>query len=120
MGDGEVREQNLVGKRGEGFKIAMFALDQGRFTVAAGATGLIRACRYASVKYAKERKTFGVEVGQHQLVKEMIARMESDSQSARLLWLGSGWLQSKGIGATRETGLSQWLGPVAAGPAARD
>ena len=65
--------ENLVGKPGEGFKIAMFALDQGRYTVAAGATGLIRACRDASVKYAKERKTFGVEIAQHQLVKEMIA-----------------------------------------------
>ena len=55
MDDVEVPEENLVGRPGEGFKIAMFALDQGRFTVAAGATGLIRACRDASVKYAKER-----------------------------------------------------------------
>ena len=85
-----------AGRVGEGFKIAMFALDQGRFTVAAGATGLIRACRDASVKYAKERKTFGVEIGQHQLVKEMIAQMESDYQAARLLWLRSGWLKNHG------------------------
>src|SRR5215831_9421817 len=75
MADVEVPEENVLGKVGEGFKIAMFALDQGRFTVAAGATGLIRACRDASVKYAKERHTFGVEIGQHQLVKEMIAQM---------------------------------------------
>ena len=74
MDDVEVPEENVLGKLGEGFKIAMFSLDQGRYTVAAGATGLIRACRDASVKYAKERKTFGVEIGQHQLVKEMIAR----------------------------------------------
>src|SRR5712691_6820912 len=67
MDDVEVPEENVLGRAGEGFKIAMFALDQGRFTVAAGATGLIRACRDASVKYAKERKTFGVEIGQHQL-----------------------------------------------------
>ena len=66
----EVPAQNLVGREGEGFKIAMFALDQGRYTVAAGATGLIRACRDASVKYAGERKTWGVAIGQHQLVKE--------------------------------------------------
>src|SRR6476469_1096564 len=83
MDEMEVPEENLVGKEGEGFKIAMFALDQGRYTVAAGATGLIRACRDASVAYAKQRKTFGVEIGQHQLVKEMIAQMESDYQSAR-------------------------------------
>src|SRR4026208_1955257 len=55
----EVPAENLVGQEGEGFKIAMFALDQGRYTVAAGATGLIRACRDASVKYAKERKGLG-------------------------------------------------------------
>ena len=77
MDEVEVPEENLLGKPGEGFKIAMFALDQGRYTVAAGATGLIRACRDASAKYAKERKTFGVEIAEHQLVKEMIAQMES-------------------------------------------
>src|SRR5574341_2329198 len=83
MTDVEVPAENMVGKPGEGFKIAMFALDQGRFTVAAGATGLIRACRDASAAYAQERKTFGVEIGSHQLVKEMIARMESDYQASR-------------------------------------
>jgi hypothetical protein len=96
----EIPGRNLVGREGEGFKIAMFALDQGRYTVAAGATGLIRACRDASVKYALDRHTFGVEIGQHQLVKEMIARMEADYQSTRLLWLRSGWLKNEGA-ATR-------------------
>ena len=98
----------------------MFALDQGRFTVAAGATGLIRACRDASVKYAKERKTFGVEIGQHQLVKEMIAQMESDYQAARLLWLRSGWLKNDGRRNTRETGLAKWFATVASERAAGD
>ncbi len=56
MDEVEVPEENLVGRPGEGFKIAMFALDQGRYTVAAGATGLIRACRDASVRYARERQ----------------------------------------------------------------
>ena len=109
MDEVEVPEENLLGQPGEGFKIAMFALDQGRFTVAAGATGLIRACRDASVKYAKERKTFGVEIGQHQLVKEMIAQMESDYQSARLLWLRAGWLKNQGQRNTRETGPGQMV-----------
>src|SRR3954466_11904332 len=63
MQEMEVQADNLLGQEGEGFKIAMFALDQGRYTVAAGATGLIRACRDAAAKYAKERKTFGVEIG---------------------------------------------------------
>jgi glutaryl-CoA dehydrogenase (non-decarboxylating) len=120
MTDVEVPEQNLVGKPGEGFKIAMFALDQGRFTVAAGATGLVRACRDASVKYALERKTFGVEIGQHQLVKEMIAQMESDYQVSRLLWLRSGWLKNVGRRTTQETGLATWFATVASERAAGD
>jgi glutaryl-CoA dehydrogenase (non-decarboxylating) len=120
MADLEVPEQNVLGRVGEGFKIAMFALDQGRFTVAAGATGLIRACRDASVKYALERRTFGVEIGQHQLVKEMLAQMESDYQAARLLWLRSGWLKNHGRRNTRETGLAKWFATVASERAAAD
>jgi glutaryl-CoA dehydrogenase (non-decarboxylating) len=120
MEDVEVPAENMVGKPGEGFKIAMFALDQGRFTVAAGATGLIRACRDASAKYAKQRKTFGVEIGQHQLVKEMIAQMESDYQAARLLWLRAGWLKNSGGRNTRETGLAKWFATVASERAAGD
>ena len=116
----EVPEANLVGEPGEGFKIAMFALDQGRLTVAAGATGLIRACRDASTKYARERKTFGVEIGQHQLVKEMIAQMESDYHASRLLWLRSAWLKNAGRRNTRETGLAKWFSTVASERAASD
>ncbi len=118
--DVEVPEENLVGRAGEGFKIAMFALDQGRFTVAAGATGLIRACRDASVAYAKERRTFGVEIAQHQLVKELIAQMESDYQASRLLWLRAGWLKNAGQRNTRETGLAKWFATVASERAAAD
>jgi glutaryl-CoA dehydrogenase (non-decarboxylating) len=120
MDDVEVPQENLVGRAGEGFKIAMFALDQGRFTVAAGATGLIRACRDASVSYAKQRKTFGVEIGSHQLVKEMIAQMESDYQAARLLWMRAGWLKNIGRRNTRETGLAKWFATVASERAAAD
>ena len=116
----EVPEENRVGHEGEGFTIAMFALDQGRFTVAAGATGLIRACRDASVAYAKSRRAFGAEIGSHQLVKEMIARMESDYQAARLLWLRSGWLKNIGRRNTRETSLAKWFATVASERAAGD
>jgi glutaryl-CoA dehydrogenase (non-decarboxylating) len=72
------------------------------------------------VKYAKERKTFGVEIGQHQLVKEMIAGMESDYQSARLLWLRSGWMKNHGMRNTRETGLAKWFATVGSEKAAGD
>jgi glutaryl-CoA dehydrogenase (non-decarboxylating) len=120
MDDVEVPLDQLIGREGEGFKIAMFALDQGRFTVAAGATGLIRACRDASARYARERKTFGMEIGQHQLVKEMIAQMESDYQVSRLLWLKAGWLKNVGRRSTRETGLAKWFATVASERAASD
>ncbi len=120
MDDVEVPAENLVGREGEGFKIAMFALDQGRYTVAAGATGLIRACRDASARYARERRTFGVEIGQHQLVKEMIAGMESDYQASRLLWMRAGWLKNEGKRNTRETGLAKWFSTVASERAASD
>jgi len=120
MEEVEVPRENLVGREGEGFKIAMFALDQGRYTVAAGATGLIRACRDASVTYARARKTFGVEIGEHQLVKEMIAQMESDYEAARLLWLRAGWLKNTGRRNTKETGLAKWFATVASERAASD
>jgi glutaryl-CoA dehydrogenase (non-decarboxylating) len=120
MDEVEVPQENLVGREGEGFKIAMFALDQGRYTVAAGATGLIRACRDASVSYAKLRKAFGVEIGSHQLVKEMLAQMESDYQASRLLWMRAGSLKNAGRRNTKETGLAKWFATVASERAASD
>lgn len=103
---------NRIGEEGEGFKIAMSALDQGRYTVAAGATGLIRACRDASVGYALERTTAGKPIARHQLVKEMIAEMEADYQMCRLLWLKAGWLKNRGLRNTRETSLAKMQATV--------
>jgi glutaryl-CoA dehydrogenase (non-decarboxylating) len=120
MDEMEVPEDNVLGRVGEGFKIAMFALDQGRYTVAAGATGLIRACRDASAKYALERKAFGTVIAEHQLVKQMIAHMESDYQVSRLLWLRAGYLKNAGKRNTRETGLAKWFSTVASERAAGD
>ncbi len=120
MADLEVPAENLLGKEGEGFRIAMFALESGRYTVAAGATGLIRACLDASVAYAKQRKTFGVAIGEHQLVKEMIAEMVSDYDAARLLWLRAGWLKNIGKRNTRETSLAKWFATVKSERAASD
>ena len=121
MDEVEVPEENLLGRPGEGFKIAMSALDQGRFTVAAGATGLdSRLPRRQRDLREGQRKAFGVEIGQHQLVKEMIAQMESDYQAARLLWLRAGWLKNTGQRNTRETGLAKWFATVASERAAGD
>jgi glutaryl-CoA dehydrogenase (non-decarboxylating) len=120
MDNVEVPAENRVGEEGEGFKVAMFALENGRYTVAAGATGLVRACLDASVKYARERKTFGVPIGDHQLVKEMIANMVSDYDAARLLWLRAGWLKNEGRRNNRETSLAKWFATVASERAAGD
>jgi glutaryl-CoA dehydrogenase (non-decarboxylating) len=118
--DVEVPVENRIGEEGEGFKVAMFALENGRYTVAAGATGLIRACLDASVSYAQGRKTFGVPIGQHQLVKEMIAQMVSDYDASRLLWLRAGWMKNAGRRNTRETSLAKWFATVASERAAAD
>jgi glutaryl-CoA dehydrogenase (non-decarboxylating) len=120
MDNVEVPVENRVGEEGEGFKVAMFALENGRYTVAAGATGLVRACLDASVKYARDRKTFGVPIGDHQLVKEMIAQMVSDYDAARLLWLRAGWMKNEGRRNNRETSLAKWFATVASERAAGD
>jgi glutaryl-CoA dehydrogenase (non-decarboxylating) len=112
--------ENRLGEEGEGFYIAMAALDNGRYTVAAGATGLIRACVEASVKYANERMTFGRRIGEHQLVQEMLAKMAANYEIARLLYLRAGWMKNMGLRNTRETSLAKWFATEAAVQAALD
>lgn len=120
LSDVPVPAENLLGHEGEGFKIAMSALDQGRYTVAAGATGLIRACLDASVRYANERQTFGVPIGRHQLIQQMIALMAQRYEIARLLYLRAGWLKNQGIRNTRDTSLAKWYACDAAFDSASD
>ncbi|HLA25464.1 MAG TPA: acyl-CoA dehydrogenase family protein [bacterium] len=120
MDEVRVPRANLLGEEGEGFRIAMFALDQGRYTVAAGATGLIRACLDASVLYAKQRTTFGKPIAEHQLVKEMIAGMARDYEISRMLYLRAGWMKNAGVRNTRETSLAKWYATVASERAAGD
>lgn len=110
--DVRVPQANMVGEEGEGFKIAMFALEQGRYTVASGATGVIRASRDASVAYANTRETFGTKIANHQLVKQKIAEMESDYQMSHLLWLRAGWLKNQGKPNGRATSLAKWQATV--------
>jgi len=100
--------ENRIGEEGEGFLIAMSAIDQGRFTVAAGAVGLAQACLDASLKYAHERETFGQEIGQHQLVKQMIANMAKGTEIGRLLVWQAAALKNRGLRNTRETSLAKW------------
>lgn len=115
-----VPKENRLGEEGEGFKIAMSALDNGRFTVAAGACGLINASLEASLAYCRERKTFGKEIGRHQLVQQMIARMAANLEISRLLVYRAGWLKNLGKRNTRETSLAKWFACDAAFEAAND
>jgi glutaryl-CoA dehydrogenase (non-decarboxylating) len=108
LDDVDVPAENRIGEEGEGFLVAMSAIDQGRYTVAAGAVGLAQACLDASVKYAHERKTFGEEIGSHQLVKQMIAKMAAGTEIGRLLVWRAGWLKNRGLRNTRETSLAKW------------
>jgi glutaryl-CoA dehydrogenase (non-decarboxylating) len=107
--DVRVPADQRVGEEGEGFKIAMSSLDNGRYTVASGATGLIRASLEASIKYAKERRTFGKEIAKHQIIQQKIARMVQSYEMARLLYLRAGWMKNQGIRNTRETSLAKWF-----------
>lgn len=109
MNDVEVPASYRIGEEGEGFKIAMSCLDNGRYTVAAGATGLIRASLEESIKYAHQRQTFGVPIANHQLIKQKIAFMRQWYEAARLLYLKAGWMKNQGKRNTRETGLAKWF-----------
>jgi glutaryl-CoA dehydrogenase (non-decarboxylating) len=113
-----VPEENRLGAEGDGFRIAMFAIDQGRYTVAAGAAGLIRACLDAAVDYARTRHTFGRPIAEHQLVKEMIGEMAVNYQAARLLYLNAGWQKNQGKTATRATSAAKLFACEAAERAA--
>jgi len=108
MQDVPVPAENRLGEEGEGFKIAMSALDNGRYTVAWGAVGLTQACLDASAKYANEREAFGVCIGQHELVQQMIAKMVQRVEAGRLLCLKAGWMKNQGQRNTRETSLAKW------------
>jgi glutaryl-CoA dehydrogenase (non-decarboxylating) len=120
LSDVKVPAANRIGEEGEGFKIAMSALDNGRFTVAAGAVGLIGASLEASLKYCHERKTFGKEIGRHQLVQQMIAKMSANLEISRSLVFKAGWLKNEGKRNTKETSLAKWISCNAAFEAAND
>jgi glutaryl-CoA dehydrogenase (non-decarboxylating) len=104
----DVPAENLVGEEGQGFEIAMYGLDMGRFTVAAGACGVIRACLEKSVEYARERETFGKPIGRHQFVQDMIADMVLGYETSKLLVMQAAWLKDTGVRNTRETSLAKW------------
>ncbi len=111
LDEAELPDEAVIGRPGEGFKVAMYALDHGRFTVAAGAVGVIRACRELSTRYARERSTFGQPIGRHQLVQDKIAELVLMEEQARLLVWKAGWAKDQaresGARTTRETSIAK-------------
>src|SRR5436309_8413424 len=110
----EVPAENLIGDEGQGFEIAMYGLDQGRFTVAAGAVGVIRACLERSTEYARARETFGQQVGKYQFVEDVIAEMVLGYETSKLLVMQAAWMKDQGMRNTRETSLAKWHATEAA------
>jgi len=110
----EVPDDAMIGEVGEGFKVAMTALDSGRFSVASGCVGIIQGCVNASVDYAKERQQFGRPIAAFQLVQAMIADMVVDAEAARALVWRAGWLKDTGQPNTMETSVAKLYATEAA------
>ena len=114
LDDVEVPDDALLGEVGDGFKIAMSSLDNGRYSVAAGCVGICDGCVDASVAYAKERRQFGVPIASFQLVQELIADMIVKRDAARLLVYRAGDLKDRGVRNTVETSIAKYYATEAA------
>jgi alkylation response protein AidB-like acyl-CoA dehydrogenase len=110
----EVGPEAMLGEVGDGFKVAMSALDAGRYSVAAGCVGICDGCVEASVSYAKERKQFGVPLARFQLVQEMIAEMILKRDASRMLVYRAGVLKDEGKPNTTETSVAKLYATEAA------
>ena len=108
----------MIGEEGDGFKVAMSALDHGRYTVASGAVGIIDACLDACIPYANDRQVGGEPIGKKQLVQQMIASMVQGREIGRLLYYKVGWMKNTGQRHTRECSLAKWTNCHAAFDAA--
>lgn len=109
---------NMLGQEGDGFKVAMSALDHGRYTVAAGAVGIITGCLEASVSYANDRVVGTEPIGKKQLVQQLIASMAKGRDIGRLLYYQVGWMKNTGQRHTREVSMAKWVNCEAAFDAA--
>ncbi|MFO7662817.1 MAG: acyl-CoA dehydrogenase family protein [Chloroflexota bacterium] len=120
MADVCVPRSHRLGEEGEGFKIAMSALDNARYGVAAGAIGIIKYCLEASIDYGRQRQTYGKPIVEYQLVQQMLANMQQSIDAGQLLVWKAGWLKNQGIRNTRETSMAKWFCTEAARRAADD
>ncbi len=112
--DCELPESSVLGAPGEGFKIAMAALDGGRTGIGAQATGTIRAALDASARYVRDRKAFGQPIGEFQAIRFMLADMKTEHDAARLLTLRAAALKEQGRRFTREASMAKLFASEAA------
>ncbi len=105
--DVHVSDEQILGGIGDGFKVAMSALDSGRYSVAAGCVGICQGCVEESVNYAKEREQFGRPIASFQLVQAMIADMVLKTEASRMLVWRAGWLKDLGRPNTLETSVAK-------------
>ncbi len=115
-----VPKSALLGEVGQGFKVAMSALDRGRLGVAAGAVGLGQACLDASVEYARGRRQFGQRIGDFQMIQATLANMAAETEAARLLVYRAAWLKDQGQPATQATSIAKLFATEAAMRAASE
>ncbi len=118
--DCRVPKSALLGEVGDGFKVAMSALDHGRLGVAAGALGVAQACLDACVKFTRERRQFGKRIADFEMIQANIADMAADVDAARLLVYRAAWMKSQGLPTTRETSIAKLFATEAAVKAASD
>jgi alkylation response protein AidB-like acyl-CoA dehydrogenase len=105
--DVRVPKENVLGNPGDGFKVAMSALDNGRYTVAAGCVGTAQGCYDVAKKYALERVQFGKPIAGHQLIQEHFAEMAINIDAGRFLVYRAGHLKNKGVRCTREVSMAK-------------
>jgi acyl-CoA dehydrogenase len=105
--DVKVPVENLLGKEGEGFKIAMITLDYARPTVAAMSVGVARAAFELAMQYSKERVQFGVPIAMNQAIHFLLADMAMDIEAARLLTYKGAWLLDQGKRNTKESSFAK-------------
>ena len=114
LDDVEVSDDAMLGEVGDGFKVAMSALDSGRYSVAAGCVGICQGCVDASVSYSKERVQFGRPIASFQLVQAMLADMRVQTDAARMLVWRAGYLKDTGKPNTTETSIAKLYATEAA------
>ncbi|MDQ0155009.1 acyl-CoA dehydrogenase family protein [Robertmurraya andreesenii] len=104
-----IPKSNMLGKEGEGIKIALHSLDSGRIEVAALAVGLMQAALEDSVNYAEKRTQFGQKISNFQLIQAMISEMATDLDAASLLTYRAAYLKDRGGKFTKEASMAKWF-----------